>query len=276
MQTKQAFDSHLVLLAALLLTPLCVSGASLPLPQSWNFGTSNDNADDFTLSKRDASTVIQLEPSGLRIRTDADNANNDNAQAAAEFTPLSQGQNIDFEMEASISFPNDFDERFARVGLTAFTKEDDDSPNGALIDQGMAFVLYNNNTGPTELIFQSGFTGTDRFGAVTKQGLTRGQLTGQSLDFHVSGSWDAVGSEWSFVFSVTDPDGTQMIANSGALDPTASNKRFTGNFFGFGAGAGGDGYDVVFENFSIIPEPDTYALFFGVMAIGLTIIRRRI
>lgn len=206
---------------------------------------------DFVTTTRATSEVITGED-GVELRITGTNRN---AQAAAEFLPLSLTPG-DFEMEAEFFFPEGFTRDWARVGLIAFTHPHDEE--SALVQQGLGFVLINPGESPTAVSFQNGLTGATRIQLQEKNGFVRQDLAGKSVFFHVIGTWNESAKEWTFQFTVRDENGveTTIAEVFPTEDPELQfhPELFTGTHFGFGAGGGTDPrgpFSVQLKNFSI-------------------------
>lgn len=272
MKISTKFPLFSVSAAIALLIGVIPAKATLVIPQSFDFGTEagKDAYEENFIETTRSSGTISVVPSGIHMTSAG---NNHNAQASAEFAPLST-QNVSFEMSADIHFTEDYnpEARFARVGLMAFTQPNDDG--GAIVNQGFGFLMFNSSDmpTPTQITFQNGLTGGARFETVTKNGLQRADLGGNTFNFHVVGDWNSAENEWTFTFTVTDPDSTTTTIfgtyNPDDVGSLPDPNLFTGNTFGFGGGAGGAGdprFDFIVENFSIIPEPASS----GLLALGL-------
>jgi len=259
-----------------LLASAPLAQAQFSMPAEFDFGTGTGQDDLTGFDTPSTRMDVALVADGINLSRDP-LQNFGRAKVYSEFSPLSS-QNQNFEMNADVLFNNSFERGFQRVGLIGFAKDE--------FDQGLGFVLFRDNNGVTQVGFQNGALGGNRFDLVEKNGLQAGSLAGNTLSFDVDGDWDGAASEWTFTLTVTDPDNTTTSTTTTLDAATPSNnpnpELLTGTNFGmFGSGPNSDDVndimvDVTFDNFAVVPEPSLTGAGLGAVALLSLLVRRRV
>jgi hypothetical protein len=273
----------LTLIPAFALGLACTASA-----QSFNtdFGSLNDGLDGFTQSTTDGAWTTN--PDNIQLVYDTnDNASFQNAGLLKDFGFFFPTPGTIITMTGSVTWSSYADDN-NRIGMYAFGEFSDMNQNGDG-EVGALSFLWHAEDG---LHISTGIQATNLSGFQALSGTTpftpgsgpANTITDYALDFEVVMEYVAGTTDLDLEFSMTYEDAS-LNSVTDTVSTTVNSFDYFGNNFGFAGRARDRGdvpnrtgtFDARYENFSleIVPEPSSFALLSGVLALGWVTVRRR-
>ncbi|MCC5839648.1 MAG: PEP-CTERM sorting domain-containing protein [Opitutales bacterium] len=247
--------------------PINLQGAILP--SSWDFGSDKDDISDFSQFN---NWSLETNSARISMNTGPDFQTFANVVSFSDLggtTPNNFQANLTFTLtDANIG-------DFARFSLIALS-------DGASFDEA-------NDTGITAEFLKNANPAVNAYDIALRTGLNDTRIAGASAIFPGIGIDDDL-TGYIFTMQLTGSYvGPDLILNLSVFDnnnnsQTLSNitvtaADYSGTYFGMGTRMTSSGNNelltIDFNNFSVIPEPSTYAAVFGLMALGMLLWRRR-
>lgn len=278
--------------ALLTLLPVFALGfASTVSAQSFNtdFGSAGDGLDGFTQSTTVGTWTTNPDNVQL-VYSSADNNGFQNQGLLKDFGVFFPPPGTIITMTGSVTWSSYADDN-NRIGMYAFGEFGDMNQNGATEAGALAFFWHSefgiyihegiqiensNLTGYQQL------SGTTPFAQGDRNPSNR--INDYPLDFEIVMEYVAGTTDLNLDFSMTYQD-VDLNSVTDTVSTTVSSFDYFGNHFGFASRARDRGddpdrinpFDARYENFSleIVPEPSSFALLSGVLALGWVMVRRR-